>query len=141
MIEITDSIAIDDGELEFEFVRSPGPGGQNVNKVSTAAQLRFDITANASLTDDVKERLAKLAGRRVTADGVLIIQARRTRSQSKNREDAIARFVDLVRRAAVKPKVRRKTRPSAASKRRRLDSKRRTSLTKQRRRPVDRNSD
>jgi len=141
MIEITKSIAIDEGELEFEFVRSPGPGGQNVNKVSTAAQLRFDITATASLSDDVKQRLAKLAGRRVTADGVLIIQAHRYRTQGKNRQDALDRFVDLVRLAAVPPKVRRKTKPSAAAKRRRLDNKRRTSLAKQRRRPVNRDTD
>lgn len=141
MIRITNSIAIDDGEIEFEFVRSPGPGGQNVNKVSTAAQLRFDIAANDSLSDDVKERLAKLAGRRVTVDGVLIIQARRYRSQGKNRQDATERFVDLIRRAAVPPKVRRKTKPTAAAKRRRLDAKRRAALSKQRRRPVDRDSD
>jgi len=141
MIQITRSIAVDEGELEFDFVRSPGPGGQNVNKVSTAAQLRFNITATTSLADDVKQRLAALAGRRVTADGVLIIQARRFRSQGKNREDAITRFVDLVRRAAKPPKTRRKTKPTAASKRRRLDAKRRVARTKQRRRPVDRNTD
>ena len=141
MIQVTDNIAIDEKELDFEFVRSPGPGGQNVNKVNTAAQLRFDVAANASLSDDVKDRLKKLAGRRVTAAGVLIIQARRYRTQGKNRQDATDRFVDLVRRAATPPKVRRKTKPSAAAKRRRLDDKHRTSQSKQRRRPVDRDSD
>jgi len=141
MIQITGRIAIDEGELDFEFVRAAGPGGQNVNKVATAAQLRFDITTNDSLPNDVKHRLIKLAGRRVTAAGMLIIQARRYRTQGKNRQDALDRFITLVRSAATPPKARRKTKPSLASKRRRLDTKRRTSLSKERRRPVDRDHD
>ena len=141
MIRITQSISIADDEVTFEFVRSPGPGGQNVNKVSTAAQLRFDVTASDSLSDTVKQRLRTFAGRRITAAGVLIIQARRYRSQARNRDDALDRFVDLVRRATARPKVRRKTRPTAASKRRRLDAKRRKSVTKQRRGPVNRDAE
>ena len=141
MIRITQSISIADDEVTFEFVRSPGPGGQNVNKVSTAAQLRFDVTASDSLSDTVKQRLRTFAGRRITAAGVLIIQARRYRSQARNRDDALDRFVDLVRRATARPKVRRKTRPTAASKRRRLDAKRRKSITKQRRGPVNRDAE
>ena len=137
MIRITRDISIGEDEITFEFVRSPGPGGQNVNKVSTAAQLRFDVAASGSLSDEVKRRLGTLAGRRLTEAGVLIIQARRYRSQGRNRDDAIERFVDLVRRAATPPKVRRKTKPTAASKRRRLDGKRRRSATKQRRQGVD----
>lgn len=141
MIRITHDISIGQDEITFEFVRSPGPGGQNVNKVSTAAQLRFDVAASGSLSDEVKQRLGALAGRRLTEAGVLIIQARRYRSQGRNRDDAIERFVDLVRRAATPPKVRRKTRPTAASKQRRLDHKRRRSATKQRRRRVDRDAE
>ena len=141
MIRITQSISIADDEVTFEFVRSPGPGGQNVNKVSTAAQLRFDVTASDSLSDTVKQRLRTFAGRRITAAGVLIIQARRYRSQARNRDDALDRFVDLVRRATARPKVRRKTKPTAASKRRRLDAKRRKSITKQRRGPVNRDAE
>ncbi len=140
-IRITPNISIADDEVTFEFVRSPGPGGQNVNKVSTTAQLRFDVGASESLSDEVKQRLRTLAGRRMTADGVLVIQARRYRSQARNRDDALDRFVDLVRRAAARPKVRRKTKPTAASKQRRLETKRRRSLTKQRRRPVNRDRD
>ena len=136
MIRITHDISIAEDEVAFAFVRSPGPGGQNVNKVSTAAQLRFDIAACGALSDEVKQRLRSLAGRRVTEGGVLVIQARRYRSQGQNREDALGRFVDLVRRAATPPKVRRKTRPTAASRRRRLEDKRRRSAAKQRRRPV-----
>ncbi len=130
MIRITHTISIDEGEIEFDFVRSSGPGGQNVNKVATAAQLRFNVAATQSLSDEVKQRLAKLAGRRMTDDGVLIIDARRYRTQSKNRDDAMDRFTELIRTAAVRPKVRRPTRPTRASKERRLKGKKQRSETK-----------
>ncbi len=130
MIRITRSISIDDGEIEFDFVRSSGPGGQNVNKVATAAQLRFDVTATQSLSDEVKQRLTRLAGRRMTGDGVLIIDARRYRSQGKNRDDAMDRLVQLIRSAAIRPKKRKPTRPTRASKERRLKGKKQRSETK-----------
>lgn len=124
MLEITPSIKIDERELEIDFVRASGPGGQNVNKVATAVQLRFDLGAS-SLPNDVKNRLASIAGKRVTSDGVLMIEARRFRTQEQNREDAIQRLVELVRKAAAKPKARRKTKPTPASKAERLKEKKR----------------
>ncbi|MGZ9164305.1 MAG: alternative ribosome rescue aminoacyl-tRNA hydrolase ArfB [Anaerolineales bacterium] len=123
MLEITPSIQIDERELQLEFVRASGPGGQNVNKVATAVQLRFDVRAS-SLPDDVRNRLIKSAGKRVTNEGVLVIEARRFRRQEQNRDDAIQRFVELVRKAAVKPKPRRRTKPTPASKEKRLKAKR-----------------
>ncbi len=133
MIQVTDTIALRDDELEFDFVRASGPGGQNVNKVATAVQLRFDAVGSSSLPDDVRERLLRLAGRRATDDGVIIIDARRFRTQERNRQDAIDRLVKLIARAAVRPKPRRRTRPTAASRRRRVDDKkRRGALKKQR---------
>ena len=134
MIQVTTAIAIEEDELQIEYIRSSGPGGQNVNKVATAAQLRFDVAHSPSLPEDVKNRLIAQAGGRITGEGVLIIDARRFRSQEANREDAIKRLIELIRKAAYKPPVRRPTRPTQASKRRRLDSKRRRSATKQMRR-------
>ncbi len=136
MLQVTPSIAIDDSELEERFVRASGPGGQNVNKVATAVQLRFDVARSRSIDDEVRERLTTIAGSRMTADGVLVIDARTFRTQAQNREAARERLVEFVRQAAVRPKRRRKTRPSGASKLQRLDAKRRRSSTKQRRRDV-----
>ena len=124
MIEITPALQIDERELQLDFVRASGPGGQNINKVATAVQLRFDVNAS-SLAEEVKSRLAKLAGNRLTGEGVLLIEAKRFRTQEQNREDAIQRFVELVRKAAVKPKARRKTKPTRASKEERLKEKKR----------------
>jgi len=130
MIRVTDQIAIDEGEIREEFIRSSGPGGQNVNKVSTAVQLRFDVRSSPSLPQDVRERLVRLAGTRVTEGGVLIINARRHRARERNRKDAIGRLVELIRRAAQRPKPRRKTAPTLASRNRRLGDKRRRSEIK-----------
>ncbi len=136
MIAVTNSLFIDEREIHLEFVRSSGPGGQNVNKVATAVQLRFDAGHSPSLPDDVRERLISLAGKKITKDRVLVLDARRFRTQEQNRQDAIARLVDLIRRAAERPKPRRKTRPTRASRERRLESKRRRSEIKRRRNPV-----
>lgn len=130
MIQVTDTIAIQENEIQFDFVRSSGPGGQNVNKVATAVQLRFDIVKAKSLPEDVRNRLKDLAGKRLTEDGVLIIHARRFRTQERNRRDAIERLIELIQKAAVKPKVRRKTKPSQATKEQRLADKRRLSEKK-----------
>jgi ribosome-associated protein len=123
MFAITDTISLDEQEIKFSFIRASGPGGQNVNKLSTAVQLRFDIAASPNLPASVKTRLAHLAGRRLTHDRVLIITADRHRSQERNRADALARLVELIRAAAVTPKLRRATKPTLASKQRRLQSK------------------
>lgn len=123
MIQITQSIAIDEEELEESFIRASGPGGQNVNKVSTAVELRFDAAASPNLPASVRARLARLAGRRMTNDGVLIIKADSFRSQERNRADARERLIALIRRAATPPRPRIKTRPTRASKERRLKDK------------------
>ncbi|MFI5338704.1 MAG: alternative ribosome rescue aminoacyl-tRNA hydrolase ArfB [Candidatus Methylomirabilales bacterium] len=138
MIQVNRGIAIDESEMHFDFLRASGPGGQNVNKVSTAVRLRFDVLACSSLPEDVRARLMGLAGRRVGADGVLRIEARRFRTQEANRRDAIERFVQLLRRAVEKPRARRTTKPSAASRMRRLEAKRRRGQAKQARRPLGR---
>src|ERR1700732_727214 len=125
MIAIDDDIALDEGELAESFVRASGPGGQNVNKVATAVQLRFDLRHSRSLPEAVRERVARLAGRRLNADGVLVITAQRHRTQERNRKDALARLIELVRAAAVRPTPRRLTRPTLGSKVRRLEGKKR----------------
>lgn len=130
MIEITKDINLDEGELSWEFVRSSGPGGQKVNKVSTAVQLRFDINRSPSLSEEIKPRLVKLGGKRVTEGGVLIINAKRYRSQDRNRQDALDRLVALIRKASEPPKPRKATRPSQEARKRRLDEKRRQSVKK-----------
>jgi ribosome-associated protein len=130
MISITPHISLDESELEFSFVRSSGPGGQNVNKVATAVQLRFDVARSPSLPDDVRARLIARAGSKLTRDGVLILTARRFRTQDRNRADVIERLVELIRAAATPPKRRRKTKPTRASKQQRVERKRRRSSTK-----------
>ena len=123
MIAVTPDIALDDSEISETFVRASGPGGQNVNKVSTAVQLRFDVRRSPSLPEPVRLRLEKLAGSRLTKDGVLVISADRYRTQERNRADALERLLALIRRASEAPKPRRPTRPTAASKERRLKAK------------------
>jgi ribosome-associated protein len=123
VIRITDAIALDERELEERFIRASGPGGQNVNKLATAVQLRFDVRRSPSLSAPVRARLEKLCGNRLTNDGVLVIAAQRFRTQERNRQDALDRLIDLIARAAVAPKPRRPTRPTAGSRERRLAGK------------------
>jgi len=129
MIHVTPAIDIDENELIFDFIRASGPGGQNINKVSTAAQLRFNVRISSTLPDELKERLLKMAGSRFSKTGVIIIEARRYRTQTKNREDAIQRLVALIQKASEKPKARKRTKPSvSASAARVFEKKRRGSL-------------
>jgi ribosome-associated protein len=136
MITITRNISIDEREIHEEFIRADGPGGQNVNKVSTAVQLRFDVKHSPSLPFDVKQRLIRLAGKRMTSRGELIIEARRFRFQERNRQDALERLKELIRKAAFKPKPRRPTKPTHSSKIKRLEHKRVHSQKKQSRQKV-----
>ena len=125
MIRVTDQINIDEREIEESFVRASGPGGQNVNKLATAVQLRFDVRGSPSLPAEVRARLEKLAGARMTREGVLVIAAQRHRTQARNRQDALERLVDLVRGAAIVPRPRRPTSPTAAARERRIEVKKR----------------
>lgn len=134
MLPITATLSLDESELDFRFVRAPGPGGQNVNKVSSAVELRFDVARSPSLPDDVKARLAPLAGHRLSADGILTLDAHRFRTQAMNRRDAIERLVALIAQAAVPPKPRKATKPSRGAKEARLQAKRRDSGIKRARR-------
>lgn len=135
-IAVTPSLSIDDAEVSLAFARASGPGGQNVNKVESAVHLRFDVARSPSLDDGTKRRLADLAGRRLTADGVLVLFAQSHRSQERNREDALARLVALIAEASTRPKYRVKTRPSLSAKRRRTDSKTHRGAVKRGRGPV-----
>ena len=130
MIQITPSLAIDEREIQISYVQASGPGGQNVNKVATAAQLRFDVSNSPSLPQDVRRRLKELAGKRLSKEGWLVIDARQYRTQERNRQDALDRFTELLRQAAQQPKRRRKTRPSLEARRRRLENKRKRSQLK-----------
>jgi ribosome-associated protein len=137
MIRINKNIGIKESELTFKFIRSSGPGGQNVNKVATAVQLRFSISSSESLTENVKAKLKSIAGRKVTKDGVLIIEANRYRTQEKNRQDAIARLIALIDKSSVRRKHRIKTNPSATSNQRRIEGKKKLSEKKKMRKYSD----
>ena len=137
-MRVTNTLEIDEAELEERFVRASGPGGQNVNKVSSAVELRFDLAANTSIPDDARQRLKRLAGRRLTIDGVIVIQADRFRSQEQNRADARARLVELVKKALVRPVARIKTKPSRGAREERMKAKSaRGQVKKMRSRKVD----
>jgi ribosome-associated protein len=137
MIRVTPHISIAENELEESFVRASGPGGQNVNKLATAVQLRFNVRASASLPPEVRVRLERLAGARLSRDGVLVVTAQRHRTQGRNRQDALERLIDLIRRAAIEPRPRRPTKPSKASRERRVEAKKhRASIKLRRTRPA-----
>jgi ribosome-associated protein len=130
MIRVTPHISIEERELEERFIRASGPGGQNVNKLSSAVQLRFDVRRSPSLPHDVRARLERLAGRRLTNEGVLVLTARRHRTQERNRQDALDRLIEMIQRAAVAPIPRRPTKPTKGSRERRLEGKKRRSSIK-----------
>ena len=131
MIEITRQIALRDDELEFQYILASGPGGQNVNKVSSAVQLRFLLPQNTSLPVAARNRLRRIAGQKINDDGTILISARSERSQEQNRRDALDRLAELIHTALIEPKIRKKTRPTKASKERRIDTKKRRGDTKQ----------
>ena len=136
MIHITDNISLHESEIQMDFIRASGPGGQNINKVSSAVQLRFDADRSPALSAAVRTRLKQLSGHRMTADGILIIKAQRYRTQDRNREDAIDRLIALIRKAAQIPKQRRRTKPPAAARQKRLAAKRRRGEIKRQRRSI-----
>ncbi len=133
-IQINENIEIDESEIKFDFIRSSGPGGQNVNKVATAAQLRFNVPGSASLPENVRERLIKIAGKRLTTNGDLIITARHYRTQERNRKDALERLKKIIQNAAIEPKIRKRKKPSVMAKRKRIEEKRLQGEKKQQRR-------
>lgn len=133
MIRVTDSISLSEREIEEHFIRAPGPGGQNVNKVASAVQLRFDAANSPALSEDVLRRLTTLAGSRMTQEGVVVLSAKRFRSQERNRHDALQRLIALIRAAATPPKRRRPTKPSRASRRKGMETKRRQGVLKKQR--------
>jgi ribosome-associated protein len=141
VIEITPTLALDESEVDISFVQASGPGGQNVNKVATAVQLRFDVARSPSLPEDVRQRLIRLAGKRMTSEGVLLIDARQFRTQERNRQDALERLIELIQQAARQPRKRIKTQPSLQAKRRRLEQKQRRSRVKRLRGHVSRTED
>ena len=141
MLKINSTLSVDENEIIFNFVRASGPGGQNVNKRSTAVQLRFDIVNSPSLPDTVKNKLIKISGSKVSDKGILIIHAHRYRTQGKNRSDSLNRFVNLLQKASQKTKYRKKTKPPLSVNEKRLKIKRRRSIIKKQRRPIDPNSE
>ena len=141
MIHISDTIILNENEVQLDFIRASGPGGQNVNKVSSAVQLRFNVAETTAFNDPIRERLIKIAGKRMTSDGILIIKAQRYRSQEQNRQDAVDRLVEMIQKAIEVPRHRRATRPTAASKKRRLATKHRRGDLKRRRKVVRQTGD